>query len=183
MNEAATLAKEVGVVAACDALGVARSAVYRRYRAHRQPPAKDPPRPRPRPPRALSEDERTDVITTLRTEPYVDQAPRQVWASLLEAGRYLCSVRTMYRILHAHGEIRERRNLRRHPKYVRPELLATAPSQLWSWDITLLRGPSAGIYYRLYVMIDVFSRYVVGWQLAERESTNRRRRAASQRRC
>jgi len=117
----------------------------------------------------LSEAEQAEVMDTLHAEPFVDKAPREIWAGLLALGIYLCSIRTMYRLLAQHGELRERRNQRRHPEYRRPELLATAPLQIWSWDITLLRGPEKGIYYRLYVLLDIFSRYVVGWMLADRE--------------
>lgn len=154
------------MTAACEALCVPRSTVYRR-RQEAGPPA--PTTPRPRPPRALSEAEQAEVMDTLHAEPFVDKAPREIWAGLLALGIYLCSIRTMYRLLAQHGELRERRNQRRHPEYRRPELLATAPLQLWSWDITLLRGPEKGIYYRLYVLLDIFSRYVVGWMLADRE--------------
>jgi putative transposase len=100
----------------------------------------------------------------------VDQAPREVYASLLDDGQYLCSVRTMYRILEAAGEVRERRDQLRHPAYQKPELLAEAPNRVWSWDITKLRGPVKWGYYCLYVIIDIFSRYVVGWMVAEGES-------------
>ena len=159
------LAETTGLTAACDALCLPRSAVYRR----RQVKPLTEKTPRPRPPRALLEAERTAVMDTLHAERFVDKAPREIWAELLEAGIYLCSIRTMYRLLEEHGELRERRDQRRHPEYNRPELLATGPLQVWSWDITLLRGPQKGVYYRLYVLMDIFSRYVVGWMLAERE--------------
>ncbi len=106
----------------------------------------------------------------MHCERFVDKAPAQVWATLLDEGTYLCSIRTMYRILEEHGEVRERRNQRRHPNYTKPELLAEAPNQVWSWDITKLRGPVKWTYYYLYVILDIFSRYVVGWMLAHRES-------------
>ena len=160
------LAGRIGQTAeACEALGVARSTLYRR----RQPVTSKPKR-RPRPHRALDETEREEVLGALHCERFVDKAPAQVWATLLDEGTYLCSIRTMYRILEEHGEVRERRNQRRHPNYTKPELLAEAPNQVWSWDITKLRGPVKWTYYYLYVILDIFSRYVVGWMLAHRES-------------
>ena len=152
------LAGRIGQTAeACEALGVARSTLYRR----RQPVTSKPKR-RPRPHRALDETEREEVLGALHCERFVDKAPAQVWATLLDEGTYLCSIRTMYRILEEHGEVRERRNQRRHPNYTKPELLAEAPNQVWSWDITKLRGPVKWTYYYLYVILDIFSRYVVG---------------------
>jgi len=125
---------------------------------------------RPTPSRALSQEERIQVRDVLNGERFQDASPRQVWATLLDEGAYLCSWRTMYRILEAYGEVRERRDQLRHPVYAKPELLAEAPNQLWSWDITKLRGPFKGIYYYLYVILDVFSRYGVGWMIAGQES-------------
>ena len=107
---------------------------------------------------------------TLNSERFVDQASTEVYATLLDAGKYLCSVRTMYRILEEHAELRERRDQLRHPNYEKPVLLATGPNQVWSWDITKLLGPMKWVYFHLYVILDIFSRYVVGWMLAERES-------------
>jgi putative transposase len=155
----------VGVAGACEALAVPRAAFYR----WRQPKA-DEAKLRPTPPRALGAPERQEVRDVLNCEEFVDQAPREVYAALLDRGIYLCSVRTMYRILEEHGELRERRDQLRHPKYAKPELLATGPNQVWSWDITKLLGPAKWTYYHLYVILDVFSRYVVGWLLATRES-------------
>jgi putative transposase len=156
------------VVTACAVLGVPRSSLYR----SRQPPA--PPAPAdtlPAPPaRALSEPEKAQVHDLLNSERFQDQVPREVYATLLDAGEYYCSWRTMYCILAEHAEVRERRDQLRHPHYARPELLATGPNQLWSWDITKLRWPLKGVYYYLYVILDVFSRYVPGWLIAERES-------------
>jgi putative transposase len=106
----------------------------------------------------------------LNSERFQDLAPREIYAELLDEERYLCSISTMYRILAEHAEVRERRNQLRHPAYHKPELLATGPNQVWSWDITQLRGPSKGVYYYLYVIIDIYSRYVVGWMIAEVES-------------
>lgn len=164
------LAATQGVVAACAQLGVPRSSLYRLRQTATAAPVT--PTPRPPPPRALSAGERTAVQQVLNSEPYQDQAPREVYAALLDSGVYLCSWRTMYRVLAAAGEVQERRNQLRHPTYVRPELLATGPNQLWSWDITKLRGPVRGCFYYLYVIIDVFSRYVVGWLLAEQETAS-----------
>jgi putative transposase len=123
-----------------------------------------------RSPRALTEAERTEVLAVLHEPRFMDLAPAEIYATLLDEGRYLCSERTMYRVLAAHHEVRERRNQRRHPHYAAPELLARGPNELWSWDITKLRGPSKWTYFYLYVMLDIFSRYVVGWMVAHRES-------------
>ena len=160
-----------GVAPTCAALGVARATYYRRQRPRRVRP------PRPAPARALSPDERARVLATLNDEPHVDLAPSAVYAKLLdERGEYLCSVRTMYRVLAAAGEVRERRDQLVHPAYAKPELLATAPNQVWSWDITKLLGPAKWTYFYLYVVLDIFSRYVVGWMVAERESAAHARR-------
>jgi len=168
MQTAKQLAETVGVSTACTTLQVPRSSFYRT----RQQPRGWPPRsrPRPAPARALKEKERIEVRDTLNSARFQDQAPRQVWARLLDEGIYLCDWRTMYRILDAYKEVRERRNQLRRPSYSKPELLATAPNQLWSWDITKLKGPMKWVYYYLYVILDVFSRYVVGWMVAAQES-------------
>ena len=158
------LAKSIGVSAACQALGVPRSSLYRARQPEKEP------RPRPTPERALSEDEKVQVRQVLNSERFQDCAPRQVYATLLDEGVYLCHWRTMYRILDEHHEVRERRNQLQHPTYSKPELLARGPNQLWSWDITKLKGPRKWTYYYLYVILDVFSRYVPGWLLAECES-------------
>jgi putative transposase len=158
------LTAQVGLSAACRALGVARSSLYRA----RQPKAT--PQPRPRPARALSREEKAEVRQVLNSERFQDAAPRQVYATLLDEEVYLCHWRTMYRILKEHHEVQERRHVRRHPTYAKPELRATGPNQLWSWDITKLHGPAKWVYYYLYVILDVFSRYAVGWLLAEVES-------------
>jgi len=164
------LAESQGIAAACATLGVPRSSLYRA----RQPEvvAETPAEPtvRPAPPRALSQDERSQVRDILNSERFQDQAPREVYAQLLDEEQYLCSWRTMYRVLAEHEEVRERRNQLRHPVYAKPELLATGPNMVWSWDISKLRGPSKGLYYYLYVIIDIFSRYVVAWMIAEVES-------------
>lgn len=159
------LAPLVGMTAACGALGVPRSTVYRQ----RRPAPGRRLTVRRRHPRALSPDEQTAVRDVLNSERFVDQAPRTVYATLLDEGQYRCHWRTMYRLLRADAATRERRAVRRHPVYTRPELLATGPGQVWSWDITKLRGPVPGVWYSLYVVLDIFSRMVVGWLLADRE--------------
>ncbi len=128
-----------------------------------------PPQRRPSP-RALTADEQRTVLARLHEPRFVDLAPAEVYATLLDEGAYLCSERTMYRLLAEHAEVRERRDQLRHPTYAAPELLACRPNELWSWDITKLLGPTTWTYFYLYVMLDVFSRYVVGWMVAHRES-------------
>lgn len=164
INTAASVATTVGVTTACDLLGVPRSSFYRA----RQP--KNTPAPRPTPVRALTPAERNEVRQLLNSERFVDQAPRQVYATLLDDEIYLCHWRTMYRILEAHQEVKERRNQRWHPPAAKPQLETTGPRQLWSWDITKLKGPAKWQHYHLYVILDVYSRFVVGWLLAEVES-------------
>jgi putative transposase len=159
------LASKIGVKSACEALNVPRSRIYRQ----RQPQAE--PAPRPIPAHALSNTERDVVRDVLNSERFMDQAPRQVYAALLDEGVYLCHWRSMYRILHSHNEVRERRLIRRHPGYKKPELLAEGPNEVWSWDITHLRGPVKWSGYKLYSVLDIFSRYVVGWMIAEEESS------------
>jgi len=153
---------------ACQLLGKSRATHYRRCR-----PIVSRPRPaRPTPANALTPAERARVLAVLRHDEFVDKAPAQVWATLLDEGQYLCSQATMYRILRQHGEVRERRAQATHPAKVKPELVATAPGQVYSWDITKLQGPDRGEYYHLYVMLDIFSRYVVGWTVAAAESAD-----------
>ena len=123
-------------------------------------------------PRALSFSEKQAVLDALHSERFVDEAPAEVYAALLDEGVYHCSISTMYRLLKTQDQVRERRNLARHPSYARPELLATRPNEVWSWDITKLLGPAKWTYYYLYVILDVFSRYVVGWMLAPKESAD-----------
>ena len=163
---AIALAPEVGMARACRVLGVARATAYR----HRLPGVASPARPRRPPPLALSEQERSAVLGELHSERFADASPAQVYATLLDEGTYLASERTMYRLLTAAAEVRERRDQLRHPAYARPELLATGPNELWSWDITKLRGPAKWTWFYLYVILDVFSRYVPGWMVATRES-------------
>ena len=158
------LSQDVGLARACDVLGVSRASFYRWCR----PPGEH--KPRPTPPRALNTSERQEVLVTLNSKEFSDKAPAEVYATLLDRQVYLCSIRTMYRILEDNGEVRERRDQLRHPAYKKPELLATGPNQVWSWDITKLLGPVKWTYYYLYVILDIYSRYVVGWLVAQRES-------------
>jgi putative transposase len=167
MAEVQQLATKVGTVRACRALAVPRSSVYR-WRGRTEAPT--PSAPRPSPARALAPQERKRVLDVLHSERFVDQAPREVYATLLDEEKYLCSIRTMYRLLAGAQEVRERRDQLRHPEYKRPELLATRPNQVWSWDISKLMGPAKWSYYYLYVILDIFSRYVVGWMVAAQES-------------
>lgn len=155
----------VGVAPACAALGVSRATYYRMRR-----PFVGPRRPRPRPARALSAPQTAEVLTTLNDDRFVDKPPRQVWAELLDEGTHYCSVRTMYRILKSVDQICDRRHQRSHRTYVRPELVAEAPNHVWAWDITKLPGPKPGQYFSLYVVLDIYSRYVVGWTVARAES-------------
>jgi putative transposase len=164
MKTAKTLSEQSTVTAACEMLGVPRSSYYRVQQPKRES------KPRPKPKNALTQQEREKVRQTLNSERFQDSAPRQVYATLLDEGTYLCDWRTMYRVLDSYNEVKERRNQLRHPSYTKPELLATGPNQLWSWDITKLKGPAKWTYYYLYTILDVFSRYVTGWVIAERES-------------
>jgi len=166
MTATEELAAGIGFTApACAALGVPRASLYRRRR-----PRRLPARPRPKPHRSLRPEEQHQILDVLRSPRFVDKSPAQAWATLLDDDTYYCSIRTMYRLLTAHGEIKERRNQLRHPTYTKPELLAEAPNEVWSWDITKLRGPAKWTCFYLYVILDIFSRYVVGWMVAHRES-------------
>lgn len=163
MEAARELSEAVGIQAACQALGVARATYYRRQKPRVQAP-------RPAPPLKLTDEERQEVLETLHSPRFADQSVRAVYATLLdEDQKYLCSVRTMYRLLEGEDEVRERRNQLRHPEYAKPELLATGPNQVWTWDITKLKGPAKWTYYYLYVILDLYSRLVVGWLVARRE--------------
>ena len=169
MIEAAVgeLSSKVATAAACRALGWPRATWYRHHR--RTPP---PPRPerQPRPqPRALTSQEQGRLLDVLHAPEHVDEAPATIYAKLLDQGVYLGSVATMYRLLRRHDEVHERRRQAVHPAAKKPELLATRPNQVWSWDITRLLGPEKWTYYYLYVIIDIYSRYVVGWLLARAE--------------
>jgi putative transposase len=159
--EAATSTKR-----ACALLGASRATIYRR----RRPPTPRPVPPRPEPANKLTEAERQHILAVLRSPEYCDLAPAQVWARLLDDGVYLCSISTMYRLLAIAGENRERRRQRTHPARTKPELIATAPNRVWSWDITKLQGPERGVHYELFVIIDIFSRYVIDWIVSPAET-------------
>jgi putative transposase len=160
------LSADVGTAAACKSLDIARPTYYRRLGVVDEKTAVS----RPAPLRALSAVEQKDVLDVLHSDRFVDKAPAEVYATLLDDGIYHCSIRTMYRVLDQAGEVRERRDQARHPQYKAPELLATGPNQVWSWDITKLLGPVKWTYFYLYVILDIFSRYVVGWTIALCES-------------
>ena len=157
------MAQAHGVLATCQALGVSRATFYR----ERGPKAL--PGPRPTAKRALSEQERQEVLAVCHLEEFVDRPPATIQATLADRGIYLCSTRTIYRILDAAEEVKERRKQATHPVYVKPELCAEAPNQVWSWDITDLKGSVRGSRYKLYVTIDLFSRMVIGWTVQYRE--------------
>lgn len=181
-------AATVGVVALCIALGLSRASLYRRKSARAALAAEgaiatpstlvqvendDAARSgttRRSSPRALSDEERACVLAVLHEPRFCDQSPAEVYATLLDEKRYLCSERTMYRVLDSNREVRERRAQLRHPAYAAPQLLASRPNEVWSWDITKLLGPEKWSYFYLYVILDVFSRYVVGWMVADGES-------------
>jgi putative transposase len=167
----AELAPAIGVRAACEAIGVAQAGYYRRHRTSPAPARPEPISHRDRvQPRALTAAERQAILAELHSERFADMSPTEVWAILLDEGRYLGSIATFYRLLRQAGEVRERRAQATHPAKVKPELVATEPNQVYSWDITKLRGPAKWTYYYLYVIIDIYSRYVVGWMVASRES-------------
>jgi len=169
MERIGEVGSRYGVEATCDAFGVPRSSYYRWLRPRGSGKRRGSSR-------GLSAEEREGVLDILHEPRFVDLAPAEVYARLLDEGRYVCSERTMYRVLEGNAEVRERRNQLRHPSYKAPELLAVRPNELWSWDITKLRGPWKWTYYYLYVILDVFSRYVVGWLVASRESGQLARR-------
>ena len=168
MHAVEQLAPTSGTAPTCAALGVARATLYRHRRRGSAAPVQAPVERSSA--RALGVEERQAVLATLHSERFVDQSPAAVYATLLDEGSYVCSQRTMYRLLEQAGEVRERRDQLRHPVYARPELLASRPNEVWSWDITKLLGPTKWSYFYLYVLLDIFSRYVVGWMVAHRES-------------
>jgi putative transposase len=163
MNTVVALGNEVGIRAACTALDVSRAGFYRWIAPAPEKIA------RCAPPLALSASERSKVLDILHEDRFIDHAPPEIYAKLLDEKRYICSIRTMYRILEKEGEVKERRNQLSHSHYTKPEILAKAPNEVWSWDITKLKGPVKWTYYYLYVILDIFSRYVVGWMVAHRE--------------
>lgn len=175
MSAALELAPVVGIVSACLALAVSRATYYRRFYGEATCA-----RPRPRPARALTIDERGEVLDVLNSERFVDVAPAAIVVTLLDEEKYLCSTRTMYRILEAEGEVRARRNQLTHPEYKKPELMARAPNQVWTWDITKLLGRQKWQHFYLYIVIDLFSRYVVGWMISTKENAALAKRLISE---
>lgn len=167
MEEIGELALKIGIEKACQALDIARASYYRFKHSRLQQTKESAPRPKPA--WSLSAQERKIVLDLLNSQRFMDKAPQEVYATLLDEGRYLCSISTMYRILEENDEVRERRKLRRHPNYEKPELLATKPNEVWTWDITKLKGPQTWTYFYLYVILDIYSRYVVGWMVADCE--------------
>ena len=165
MSAVLQMAPSVGTKAACANLGLSRATVYRR----RRPKVVAPSR-RQSPHRRLNQTEREAILQVLHEPRFVDQTPQEIYATLLDEGIFLCSIRTMYRLLANNDEVKERRNITRHHNYTKPELLATEPNQVWSWDITKLLGPVKWTYFYLYVIMDIFSRRVVGWRIADCES-------------
>jgi putative transposase len=171
MSAAASISKDIGVVAACDAFSIPRATFYRQHK--KQTLTEKKTQMRAAPPLALSKEEQQTVLDTLHSERFVDKAPHQVYAQLLDEGVYQCSIRTMYRLLKKHhGAVKERRRQVQRPSYTKPELLATEANQVWSWDITKLKCTIKWTYFYLYVIIDIFSRYVVGWMVAHSERTS-----------
>ena len=166
------LSEEVGTAAACRSMDIARATYYR----HLEPAPEILPRNRPAPPRTLRRGERQEVLDVRHADRFVDRAPAEIYATLRDEGTYRCSLRTLYRVWASASEVWERRNQLRHPNYQAPPLLATAPHQVWSWDLTKLRGPAKWVYFHLYVILDIFSRYVVGGLLADQESAQRAER-------
>jgi putative transposase len=162
----AELAPLVQTKRACGLLGLSRATLYRR----RRPARPRLSQPRPSPPNALSGDERQQILDLLHQPRFCDLPPAQVWARLLDEGTYLCSISTMYRLLREAGETRDRRRQRTHPARTKPQLLATKPNDVWSWDITKLPGPTRHEFYDLYVILDIYSRYAPGWLVAPGES-------------
>ncbi len=164
----------LGVVAVCKALGMARATWYRALERtaelNTEAPPASPEASSRRSHRRLTDAEEQRILDRLHEERFIDKAPAEVYATLLDEGLYIGSIRTYYRVLAKHQEVRERRAICSHPNYIKPELLACGPNQVWSWDITKLRGPTPGTYFYLYVIIDLFSRYVVGWMVAVCES-------------
>lgn len=166
MMAAKECAEEMGIKAACELFEVSRASFYRFEKPGQPKPS------RSKPPRALSDEERQKVLEICYSERFIDRAPAEIYATLLDEGEYICSPRTMYRIINDAHEIKERRNQARHPVYSKPELCAKQPNQVWSWDITDLKGPCKGKRFKLYVTMDLYSRAAVGWTVQEREDEN-----------
>lgn len=160
------LAAEIGIARACEVLAIAKASYYRWKKQLAQPKK---PRKKTITARSLSIEEKQKVLTILNSEEFMDKTPSQVYAKLLDRGEYLCSIRTMYRVLKENNQVKERRQIRAQRNYKKPELLATKPNMVWSWDITKLKGPHVWTYFYLYVVIDIYSRYVVGWMVASKE--------------
>jgi putative transposase len=168
LDEVTSVTRWLGNVSAvCSAVGLPKATYYRHLQGASPKAGKRPEKGRSH--RALSASEEQEICDVLHEIRFVDKAPSEIYAALLDEGRYLCSISTMYRILRKHKEVKERRNISRHRNYEAPELLATGPNEVWSWDITKIKGPSKGIYYYLYAIIDIYSRYTVGWLIATRE--------------
>jgi putative transposase len=170
MEQVAHLGQQVGLRRACEVVGISRATFYRRRKPRSSPVAVYPALPSPA--RALTAAERTQVLNLLSSPRFVDQAPREVYAQLLDEQVYVCHWRSMYRYLAQQNQVRERRRQAQHPVYPKPEVLATAPNQVWSWDITVLLGPVKWSYLYLYVVLDIFSRYVVGWLIALQQAAH-----------
>jgi len=168
LEEVEALGKEVGTAPACRAMDVPRATFYREMKRISEPEKE--PISKSKSPRALSDSEHQKVLAELNSDRFCDKAPREVYATLMDEGVYLSSISTMYRILNQEGQVKERRKQLRHPNYKKPELLATMPNEVYSWDITKLLGPVKWTYFYLYVIMDIFSRYIVGWMVATRES-------------
>lgn len=166
MEATVSLSKKVGKKAACAAMAIPRATFYR----HQEQSTTIETHMRPAPPLALSPVERQAILDVAHEQRFWDATPYQMYATLLDEGQYLGSIRTIYRVLSDNNEVRERRKQVSRPRYQKPELLATAPNEVWSWDITKLKGPAKWSYVHLYVILDIFSRYVVGWMIAHRES-------------
>lgn len=162
------LSSLIGIRRACEVFGLSRSGLYARMKPKDEKTGSQGMKKKSH--RTLSEQERSNTLAVLNSVRFMDQSPRQVEAIMLDEGQYICSASTMYRILRSEDQVKERRNQARHPKYKQPELIAIGPNQVWSWDITKLKGPDKLKYYCLYVVLDIYSRYVVAWQVAERES-------------
>jgi len=160
------ISEEIGTESACNAFSLPRSSYYYKSSSATDIALAE----RNLPDFAYSKEEREEILMVMNSDAYMDKTPYDIHASQLDKGNYLCSVSTMYRILDENNQLKERRNIKRSNNYQKPELLATEANQVWSWDITKLKGPAKWTYFYLYVIIDIFSRFVVGWMVAYRES-------------